>query len=53
MVQNSVWNSLPADVKNCENLYHLLRKKLLNGAYRVNVMGLLYNDRHDISPPPI
>ena len=32
-------------------IYITLRKILLNGAYRVNVMGLLYNDRHDILPP--
>ena len=46
---------------NCETPYQLtlstlkiyitLRKILLNGAYRVNVMGLLYNDRHDILSP--
>ena len=48
-------------VQNCGTPYQLtlstlkiyitLRKILLNGAYRVNVMGLLYNDRHDILPP--
>ena len=32
-------------------MYITLRKIWLNGAYRVNVMGLLYNDRHDILPP--
>ena len=32
-------------------IYITLRKILLNSAYRVNVMGLLYNDRHDILPP--
>ena len=47
-------------VQNCGTPYQLtlstlkiyitLRKILLNGAYRVNVMGLLYNDRHDIAP---
>ena len=48
-------------VQNCRTPYQLtsstlkiyitLRKILLNGAYRVNVMGLLYNDKHDILPP--
>ena len=48
-------------VQNCGTPYQLtlstlkiyitLRKILLNGAYRVNVMGLLYNDKHDILPP--
>ena len=48
-------------VQNCGTPYQLtlstlkiyitLRKILLNGAYGVNVMGLLYNDRHDILPP--
>ena len=39
---SKLWNSLRADVKHSENLYHF-KKILLNGAYRVNVMGLLYN----------
>ena len=48
-------------VQNCGTPYQLtlstlkiyvtLRKILLHGAYRVNVMGLSYNDRHDILPP--
>ena len=46
-------------VQNCGTPYQLtlsnlkiyitLRKILLNGAYRVNVMGLLYNDRQSIT----
>ena len=32
-------------------IYITLRKILLYGSYLVNVMGLLYNDRHDILPP--
>ena len=46
---SKLWNSLPADVKHSANLYHM-KKILLNGVYRVNVMGLLYNGRHDILP---
>ena len=49
---SKLWNSLPADVKHSENVYHF-KKNITQWcrAYRVNVMGLLYNDRHDILPP--
>ena len=49
MVQN--WGTSYQLTLSTLKIYITLRKILLNGAYRVNVMGLLYNDRHDILPP--